>query len=217
MRRVLITGCSRGLGKHLMNHFDLNDCEVFRHTRQPLSGKNQLAGDINADNFCDNLEAIVEANQIEVFVNNAAIHSPRAFLEYSEADIKDVLNTNLVSQILMIQRVYRIFKKRNKGTIVNINSLAGRGPSANETVYCASKYGLRGFSESLQIESIGTDIKILDFYPGAMKTGMCKNRSNYDDLMDPDEVAETIVNIVLKERTTILPTETIIRRFLSGK
>jgi len=189
-------------------------CGVFRHARMDDSGYD-ITGDITSDNFYDLLESFIRDNHISIFVNNAAIHEPKAFLEYSENDIRIVLVTNLVSQILMIQRVYKVFKERGSGIVVNINSLAGRNPSSNETIYCASKYGLRGFSESLQIESIGKNIKILDFYPGAMKTDMCKNRENYDSLMDPHEVAEIICDTVLRNDTTILPTETIIRKFLS--
>ena len=211
MRRVLVTGCNRGLGNFLANRFDLNGCVVSRHSRH--DNKNcQLVGDISIDSFYDCLEMFVRNNEIDIFVNNAAVHNSQPFLKYKENEIQAIIRTNLTSQILMIQRVYKIFKERDFGTIVNINSLAGHDPSLYEALYCATKFGLRGFSESLQIESIGSNIEILDFYPGAMKTDMCKNRSNYGDLMDPDEIAEMVVTTVLKERSTILPTSVIMRR-----
>jgi short-subunit dehydrogenase len=101
--------------------------------------------------------------------------------------------------------------------IANINSLAGRNPAPLETLYCAGKYGLRGFSESLQIESIGTDIKIMDFYPGSMQTDMCKNKNEFESLINPLEAAQTICHLMLEKRSTVLPTEIILRKFKSQK
>ena len=62
------------------------------------------------------------------------------------------MESNLTSQIKVLNRVYNYFVEKNDGMIININSLCVRHPSPTETVYCASKFGLLGFSKALQID-----------------------------------------------------------------
>ena len=68
--------------------------------------------------------------QIDCFINNAGVYEG------------DIIDTNLASQIRILQVVYKYFLERERGRIININSVAGLYPSANESIYCASKFGL---------------------------------------------------------------------------
>lgn len=61
-------------------------------------------------------------------------------------------------------------KERNEGTIVNIVSTAGLEGKVTESVYCASKFGVRGFTESLALELSGTAINVCAVYMGGMRT-----------------------------------------------
>ena len=95
----------------------------------------------------------------------------------------------------MLQVVYKYFLEREKGRIININSVAGLYPSANESIYCASKFGLKGFSKSIQLEAVGTGIEVTDVYLGGVQTRMTQDRDNYDDLMRPEDIAECIIDL----------------------
>ena len=96
----------------------------------------------------------------------------------------------------MLQVVYKYFLEKQKGKIININSVAGLYPSANESIYCASKFGLKGFSQSMQLEAVGRGIEVMDVYLGGVQTRMTEERSTYDSLMKSDDVADQIIDLV---------------------
>ena len=182
---ILITGCSSGLGEALFNETCKHDhLKSFAHYRSNLVDPYALIGDITDDSFPDKLDEYIRSREVDCFINNAGV------LE------GNVIETNLVAQIKMLQVVYKYFLEKQRGKIININSVAGIYPSANESIYCASKFGLKGFSQSLQLEAVGKGIEIMDVYLGGVQTRMTKDRLSYDSLMKPDDVAMQIIDLI---------------------
>ena len=223
MKNVLITGCSRGLGAAIVQELLTRDCSVIPHFRSEGSyinlhkTPNIVLGDISEQSTINKIADSLREYDIDVYINNAAVYKHKSFTEYSEQDIADIININLTSQILAIQRVYDWFLEKGAGLIININSIAGIQPSPGETIYSATKHGMRGFSQSLQIESLGTNIRIVDIFPGGMKTDMTVNRDSFDQLIEPIEVSKRICNIVMSENITSLETEVVIRKFIQSE
>ena len=181
---ILITGCSSGLGEALYddiwNHDGLNP---FGHYRTEDGNPHALIGDITDSDFPEKLDNHIRKYDINCFINNAGIYDG------------EIIDTNLGSQIRMLQVVYKYFLEREKGRIININSVAGLYPSANESIYCASKFGLKGFSKSIQLEAVGTGVEVTDVYLGGVRTRMTQHRDNYDELMIPEDIAECIIDL----------------------
>ena len=181
---ILITGCSSGLGQALFNKVWEDDTlNPFGHYRTE-DGHHALIGDITDSDFPEKLDNYIRENKIDCFINNAGVYEG------------DIIDTNLGSQIRMLQVVYKYFLEREKGRIININSVAGLYPSANESIYCASKFGLKGFSKSIQLEAVGTGIEVTDVYLGGVQTRMTQHRDNYDELMRPEDIAECIIDLM---------------------
>jgi len=216
MKNVFITGCSRGLGSLLVKEFVEANCFVLPHFRKDFAGvpDDCVIGDIREAGTLEKIENALTENDINVFVNNAAIHCRKPFLEHSDSEIDSLITVNIASQIKVLKRVYNTFLSRGRGLIINVNSVAGIQPAPNEAIYSATKYALKGFSQSLQIESIGKNIKIIDVFPGAMKTDMTKDRGNFNNLIDPLEIAKRIKDIAVSENITSLETEVVIRKFI---
>ena len=214
---ILITGCGSGLGRGFFEMRKDYSHNVFPHFREPISyipleDDNQpLLGDITDPMFYDRLSSFLEYNDINVFVNNAALHKQENLLDTSDEDIIAMVNTNLTSQILILKRVYKFFKEKGDGLIININSVASKYPSAKETIYSATKSGLSAFSKALQLESIGDRIEIVDFFPGAMQTRMTLGRDNYETLMNVKDVAAMIYDVISNDRN-ISMNEIVIRK-----
>ena len=183
-RNILITGCSSGLGQALFNKvWEDDNLNPFGHYRTEDGDPHALIGDITDSDFPEKLDNHIRKNKIDCFINNAGVYEG------------DIIDTNLGSQIRMLQVVYKYFLQKEKGRIININSVAGLYPSANESIYCASKFGLKGFSKSIQLEAVGTGIEITDVYLGGVRTRMTEDRDNYEDLMRPEDIAECIIDL----------------------
>ena len=184
-RNILITGCSSGLGQALFNKvWEDDNLNPFGHYRTEDGNPHALIGDITDSDFPEKLDNYIRENKIDCFINNAGVYEG------------DIIDTNLGSQIRMLQVVYKYFLQKEKGRIININSVAGLYPSANESIYCASKFGLKGFSKSIQLEAVGTGIEVTDVYLGGVRTRMTEDRDNYEDLMRPEDIAECMIDLL---------------------
>lgn len=100
------------------------------------------------------------------------------------------------SSLNVIKKSMDYFIKKGYGTIININSFYGMNPDKKDPDYAAVKYGLRGYVESISEKAFNNNIKIINIYPRAMKAGVNIGRSDLEELIDPYEVSELILNIV---------------------
>ncbi len=102
---------------------------------------------------------------------------------------------------------------QKSGQIINVGSTSSLRGREMEALYCASKWGLRGFTESLRLEARNHDIKVAGLYPGGMQSNFWKN---YPDkyvgrYMKPEDIAEQIVNL-LKAGSGVTIAEIVIER-----
>jgi NAD(P)-dependent dehydrogenase (short-subunit alcohol dehydrogenase family) len=202
MPSVLVTGGTSGLGLAITEQFLARGHRVYcvgRTARRPARARPALTmvrHDLRDLAAIGRLVTLIKRRKIECVVSNAGVYSDRG-VTLSDAGARDLLTTNLVAPVLLLKHVYALFRARGAGTIVCINSLAGLEPNYDEAVYCASKHGLRGFARALQIDGARHDVRILDYYLGAMRTRMTRRRSNWRDLMAPTEIAARIVSDVM--------------------
>ena len=199
---VLVTASSKGLGKAIAQTFADYGYDIILHGRdvnkvkktKKLLEKNNIkvydiVGDLTDSNFITQLSKISE-NKISVLVNNAAIPCyglPLNDMKYEQ--IAESLNTDLISPILLTQKIYSLFKKQGYGSIININSIVGKEPKKFRSVHSATKWGLKGFSKSLRIEAEEDGIKVINVYPTRIKTV-----KEYTYGLEPKLVAEQIYN-----------------------
>ena len=203
-KTVLITGSSKGLGKSLALTFARNNYNVIIHgrNRKRLEEVEQAVGEWNVE--CDvvaghlsesrtieKLAEVAQEKRIEVLINNAGVYSKNPIAEVRDAEIREMVETNLIAPMLLIKRISWMFKLEWGGLIININSVAGKYPNPIESVYCASKHGLRGFTSSLQC-GVSKNAQIIDVYLGAMKTDMSSGREDFNDFIDPNDAAQAI-------------------------
>ena len=198
MANVLITGCSRGLGYHLNRQFFLEGHSVYPHTRTKEQG-GYITGELtDQDTIADIIECIANCH-INIFINNASVYyKSMGDTLFDNDTIHDVIDVNFSSQLALLKEVYTYLNHnhRKNSLIVNVSSLAAKFPSANESVYCATKAGINSYLKCLQLESSPKNLKFLDVYIGAMKTDMSKHRNDYDTLIDPKEVSKCLYNII---------------------
>ncbi|MHA1809362.1 MAG: SDR family NAD(P)-dependent oxidoreductase [Candidatus Heimdallarchaeaceae archaeon] len=195
MKTVLITGASRGIGKALKFEFDKRGYSTIGHYRSEH-------GDLRDYETIVKLREISEANNVNVLVNCAGVYSGKCLAETTIDEIKEIIEVNLVAPMLLTKCLWKLLEK-NKGTVININSVAGRVPEEDEIAYRVSKFGLAGFSSVLFHEGILKGIRIIDIPFGGIHTDMTKGRLGIDKnpLLQPLVVANVIIKI-LEERAS---------------
>ena len=88
------------------------------------------------------------------------------FVALAAADFDETIAVNLLAPVRLIRAFLPAMQERGRGAIVNVSSAAGIRPFANETDYCAAKYGLEGFSYSLAMELSPLNISVNLISPG---------------------------------------------------
>ena len=118
--------------------------------------------------------------------------------------------------MLLSGRTLRV-KEEKDLKIVNIMSSAALRGNKQEAVYCATKWGERGYTESLKVAYKGTSVKVVGVYPGGINTNFYKNSRDYvskekqNTFMNPADVAKTILDNVLNE-TNLTVADIVIER-----
>ena len=137
---------------------------------------------------------------VEYLFNNAGIglftkaHKSTALL------IDTIFEANIKGMILLTSEILRLTPEEEELTIVNIMSTSALLGRAEETIYCAAKWGARGYTEALRTELKGSKRNIIAVYPGGMRTefwNLIGQDRDISTFMDPAEVAEKIVNAVI--------------------
>jgi uncharacterized protein len=137
---------------------------------------------------------------VEYLFNNAGSGLFKKVTEATSDLIDQVLEANLKGMILLTTEILKITPEEKELTIVNIMSTSALYGRAEESIYCAAKWGARGYTEALRTELKGKKRNIIAVYPGGMQTnfwnipGQDRDTSTF---MNPAEVAEKIVNAVI--------------------
>ncbi len=113
-----------------------------------------------------------QANCYNVLINNAGTSDFHAFGTQAPAVIENLLYTNLLSPIFLCQKMLPVLTKQPNAQIINIGSVFGDIGYPGFAVYCASKFGLRGFTQALRRELSGSGIRVRYFAPRATKTAL---------------------------------------------
>jgi NAD(P)-dependent dehydrogenase (short-subunit alcohol dehydrogenase family) len=133
---------------------------------------------------------------IDILINNAGISTFKKIILTSEEEWDGMMQTNLKSAFLCCQAVLPDMMERQSGHIVNIVSVAGKQPFYNSGAYCASKYGLHGFTEVLRLEMRKYHIRVTAVCPGAVDTSIWGS-ANVDRtrMMKPEQIAKIIAEV----------------------
>ena len=214
---IVITGASDGLGKTLTESLSKeNNVIALATTEEKLQ---KVAEDNNCNyKVCDvsdyhqvekcTNEIIEEFGKIDILINNAGLWIQEELEENDEKRIHDVIDVNLLGVIYMTKAVIPIMKKNQDGIIININSQAGINHKAERVVYNASKWGVTGFSKSLQDEVAKYGIRVTDIMPGMLKTDMFNKmniKKNMENGLDTKEVARLVEFIIDTPKDVMIP------------
>lgn len=143
---------------------------------------------------------------IDLLVNNAGVLVGKPFAEHSFDDIRRILEVNTAAPLYVTRLFLPHMLMQGKGHIVNIASAAGLISNPGMSTYCASKWAIVGWSDSLRLEmeKSGTGVKVTTVAPYYINTGMVAGvRSSVIPILDPARVVERIILAIRTDRINL--------------
>jgi short-subunit dehydrogenase len=188
---AIVTGASSGLGAAIGQLLRSRGAQVIGVSRRETA---DISGDASKrETALRAIEAAERIGAIDVLINCAGIGIFGPAGSYDDDAIAAIINSNLIATINFCELLFPRFKEHG-GTIVNILSTAALIGKANESVYCAAKWGARGYTEALKAEAKGTKVRIIAVAPGGMNTPFWPEQR--PGFMDAADVAATIVDAI---------------------
>jgi NAD(P)-dependent dehydrogenase (short-subunit alcohol dehydrogenase family) len=191
----MITGTSSGFGREIANAVLAQGGRVVATARRPGSLQAlvaqapdrvlSLALDVeNRQQLAQAVEhAVARFGAVDVLVNNAGYGLIGAIEQLSDADVRRLFEVNFFGLVAMTRALLPHMRQRRHGFIVNISSAAGLGGHPGSAIYCASKFAVEGFTESLRAEVAPLGIGAMAVEPGFFKTEFGRNAQLHTDIL----------------------------------
>ncbi|MDQ7821909.1 MAG: SDR family oxidoreductase [Candidatus Eremiobacteraeota bacterium] len=221
-RIVLVTGASSGIGLAAAKRFALAGASLVLVARgeerlQRLRGTLESGG-VKVLSYCADVGKEEEVRHVvsdvadrwgapDVLVNNAGVGYRGAAEDLPPARFDEMLATNVRGPFLFTRHILPLMKKRGAGHIVYVSSGAGKNGIAGLSGYCASKFALMGFAESVALEAKPFDVKISVVVPGSTNTDFHRTMGSEpspearSSMIQPEDIAETIYHVVTTAKT----------------
>ncbi|WP_100186410.1 SDR family oxidoreductase [Marinomonas sp. BSi20584] len=210
----LLTGATGGIGQAIATALANKGVSLILQGRSEsrlqqlsdsLTGEHKiLVADITTIQGREKICRMAELNAISMLINNAGVGQFSLLEETEEAVIVDTLEINLLAPILLIQELLPLLQKADQqqpapSYVINVGSAFGSIGFAGQSIYCASKFGLRGFTEALYRELADTNVHVSYFAPRATATSinsdqaMAMNKALGNSVDSPESVANALI------------------------
>lgn len=228
-RRALITGASSGIGKATALAFAASGIDVALVSRSQdkldavataaqetgVKAKAYVLDLAKIEQVKAGIEAIAtEFAGIDILVNNAGIAYTNTLEATTLSDWQQVMNLNLTSVFQCIQGILPIMRNQERGTIINIASIAGQQPFPGWGAYSVSKAALIALSKTLAAEERQNGIRVVSICPGAVNTPLWDTDTvqvdlNRSAMLTPEIVAQSILHAVLMPEQAVIESITL--------
>lgn len=241
-RIILITGASEGIGKRLALDLAARGAVIIGCGRSAerlaavladLQRTSPRSMTIRCDvGSKDEVRAMVAKvlaayDAIDILINNAGIGMRQPFVEMSLGTIEEIMRTNYFGAVYCTHEVLPSMIARGHGHIVNISSVAGHIGTLNMAAYCASKFALTGFSESLyhELKPLGIEVSLV--CPGPVRTSFNRTfaqtspKSPTSLVISTESVSQTVIRAIEKKRFQVITPPSValicaLKRFMPG-
>ena len=180
MKRVLITGCSSGMGRVTALFLHEHGFEVYAASRTPetlasysCATFHPLLMDITDP---ENIKSVIsEIPAVDILVNNAGYGLVSTVEDVTEAQMKAQFDVNLFGLLRVTKAVIPKMREQKSGIIINISSFLGKIGLPLLTFYNASKYAVEGVTDSLRYELKDFNIRVHSIMPGFFDTNFARD------------------------------------------
>ena len=225
---AVVTGSTRGIGRAIAEALvdagasvviSARSGDDVRRASETLATKGQALGVPCDMRSREQVDALVQAAEqrfggLDILINNAGVGAFGAVADLSDRQWEDCIATNLTGVFYACRAAVPAMRRRGGGYIVNIGSLAGKQAFPKAAAYCASKFGLIGFSEAFMQEVRYDHIRVSYVMPGSVDTEFGgPGRAPQTWKLGAEDVAEVVVDLLrqhpraLASRVELRPSE----------
>ena len=223
-KNIIITGGSLGIGKETARALVKKGANVLitgRSENRLIEAKSYTGAKIiefdisDHENICENTKKCIDIldGRVDVLINNAGIGVRKSIDELNIEDFLIVFNVNVFGLALFTKEIVPYMIKESYGTIINIGSTASKKGYAGGSIYAASKFALRGMTESWQAELRKFNIRVALVNPSEVATAFAdpnrKEREEMPNKLGPEDIAHSIVSVVQMRDKGFIPEVTI--------
>ncbi len=193
---VMITGGATGIGFALAKQFHAAGNQiiligrredVLRQAAEQLSGCRFAVADIaNAD---DRARLVRDFPDVNILINNAAVQFTKPFIEQTEAEIQQEIDTNLTAPVLLTKLLLPSLLDKPHAAVINISSGLAIVPKESCALYCASKAGLHSFSQVLRWQLENSPVRVFEILPPMVATPLSQGKGYAKLKISPEELA----------------------------
>jgi 3-oxoacyl-[acyl-carrier protein] reductase len=150
--------------------------------------------------------ALEKFGAVDVLINNSGLAVPEAVMEITDEGWNKVLETNLRGAMWLAQLLLPKMIEQDFGDVVNISSQAGKNGYRDVPSYCASKFGLLGFAESLRddVRKRGANVRVFNFCPGLVDVESAVEQKPREGFIHVRNMAQTLLYALSLDRNVIL-------------
>lgn len=212
----IITGASKGIGRACAIKFLDSGYTVINASRSntnPIKNDNYLFIKTDVSKEADVKSLITKVlkkfKRVDVLVNNSGFGKFANLVDSKTKDFDEMFAVNVRGMYLCIRYVLKSMLKNERGTIINISSIAGKNGIQSASIYSATKHAVMGLTQSLMAEVRQKNIRVIAVCPGSVDTNFFDHpgtilNSSRDTILAAEDVAETILMAVnLPERATV--------------
>lgn len=214
-RSVLLTGATGGIGQAIALRLAEAGARLTLTARRAdvledlaaRTGASVVAADLAVR---DDVPRLAEAaGEVDILVSNAALPASGDLLGFTPEQVDRALDVNLRAPVLLTRLLAEGMVARGAGHLVYISSLAGRtAAGGGTTLYSASKFGLRGFGQSLRTDLRGTGVGVTVIFPGFIRdAGMFHDSGatipGFVGTNTPEDVADAVVRGIERDKGEI--------------
>tara|TARA_B100000768_G_scaffold179605_1_gene197682 strand:+ start:1484 stop:2188 length:705 start_codon:yes stop_codon:yes gene_type:complete len=218
-KKVLITGGSSGIGKATAIELVENGATVCITGRDKDKLEN-VASEINAIPIhfdvskyssiaVKTLDAFHSMRGMDVLINNAGIGEFAKIEDIKVNHFENIFATNVFGLTMLTQEVVKFFKTQQHGTIINIGSSAATSGFPSGSVYCASKFALRGLTECWRHELRRDNIRVVLVNPSEVPTAFNNKerveRDENENKLSSKEISHAIVSAISMDKRGFVP------------
>jgi len=214
---ALVTGGSKGIGKAICLALAKEGANVVIAARneseiketmdklKKMGGKAlAIQADVRNEGDVKNLisRTIDKCGRLDILINNAGIAHKKRLEETTLEEYDEMMDTNLKGVFLCTKYAIPHIRNSQNGKIINISSIGGLHGIPEFSVYCASKFGVNGITESSASELEG-EIKVYSVCPGAVDTDMYRSLFTDRPALKPEHIAEKVLELVSPDSKVI--------------